>query len=185
MRLETFFEKFEVLAKMPGAVGKLRELVLRLAVQGKLVAQNPDDEPATQLLARIREEQERSIGEGRSRRQETSAPTADDPFLIPESWFKQPIDLSDGENSGKNGGSSGHRTPYKIILCLVTFSGVTQSASLPLSTTQSNAASVMDSCTGPLSIAIAATTYCSMRKIRALPLCFASLLSTSLTLGRI
>jgi type I restriction enzyme S subunit len=36
MRLETFFEKFEVLAEMPGAVGKLRELVLELAVTGKL-----------------------------------------------------------------------------------------------------------------------------------------------------
>lgn len=43
MRLETFFEKFETLAEMPGAVGKLRELVLDLAVRGGLVPNLPDE----------------------------------------------------------------------------------------------------------------------------------------------
>lgn len=47
MRLETFFEKFELFADAPNAIDKVRELILQLAVQGKLVSQDPKDEPAT------------------------------------------------------------------------------------------------------------------------------------------
>jgi type I restriction enzyme S subunit len=39
MRLETFFEKFDQLADAPNAVGRMRELVLELAVRGKLSEQ--------------------------------------------------------------------------------------------------------------------------------------------------
>jgi len=46
MRLETFFEKFELFADGPNAVGKLRELVLELAVQGKLVEQDSNENPS-------------------------------------------------------------------------------------------------------------------------------------------
>src|SRR5262245_17396892 len=45
MRLETFFEKFEQLAEAPNTVEKLRELVIQLAVRGKLVANRAQDEP--------------------------------------------------------------------------------------------------------------------------------------------
>lgn len=44
MRLDTFFEKFEILADTPGAVAKIRELVLELAVQGRLAAPLPADD---------------------------------------------------------------------------------------------------------------------------------------------
>lgn len=54
MKLETFFEKFELLAEAPDAVERLRELVLQLAVQGKLVEQDQDDEPATEIIKRAR-----------------------------------------------------------------------------------------------------------------------------------
>ncbi len=53
MKLETFFEKFDQFADAPNSVVKMRELVLKLAVQGKLVDQLPSDEPATKLLGRI------------------------------------------------------------------------------------------------------------------------------------
>jgi type I restriction enzyme S subunit len=53
MTLETFFEKFDQLADAPDAVEKMRELVLELAIQGKLVAQASDDEPACKQLERI------------------------------------------------------------------------------------------------------------------------------------
>lgn len=53
MRLERFFEKFELFAGAPNAVAKMRELVLELAVQGKLVSQDSADEPALSSLERI------------------------------------------------------------------------------------------------------------------------------------
>ncbi len=53
MRLEAFFEKFELFADAPNAVGKMRELVLELAIQGKLVSQDSADEPALSALERI------------------------------------------------------------------------------------------------------------------------------------
>ena len=56
MRLETFFEKFELFADMPGAVGKMRELVLDLAVTGKLVSQDLLEESGEVLLEKVRTE---------------------------------------------------------------------------------------------------------------------------------
>jgi type I restriction enzyme S subunit len=53
MNTTTFFEKFALLADAPNAVAKMRELVLELAVQGKLVAQSPNDETALLQLERI------------------------------------------------------------------------------------------------------------------------------------
>ena len=53
MRLETFFEKFDQLADAPNAVAKYRELVLELAIQGKLVTQSANDEAAGLQLKRI------------------------------------------------------------------------------------------------------------------------------------
>jgi len=53
MKLDTFFEKFDQFAEVPGAVARMRELVLELAVQGKLVRQDSDDEPASIQLERI------------------------------------------------------------------------------------------------------------------------------------
>jgi type I restriction enzyme S subunit len=50
MTLETFFEKFDVLANAPNGVAKMRELVLELGVQGKLVEQNSSDVPALDTL---------------------------------------------------------------------------------------------------------------------------------------
>ncbi len=67
---------------------KLRQKILDLAIRGKLVPQDPNDEPASLLLERIRAEKERLIKEGKIKRSKTTA-TNDDieaPFEIPESW---------------------------------------------------------------------------------------------------
>ncbi len=53
MTLETFFENFDQFADAPDAVAKMRELVRNFAVTGKLVVQDPNDEPAEALVARI------------------------------------------------------------------------------------------------------------------------------------
>jgi type I restriction enzyme S subunit len=87
MKLETFFKKFEMFADAPNAVAKMRELVLTLAVQGKLVPQDPNDESATKLLERIQKSTERLIKERAIRRQETEPIDSNSaPFPIPQSW---------------------------------------------------------------------------------------------------
>ena len=47
---------FDLIAQAPGGVARLRELILTLAVQGKLVPQDPNDESASELLKKIRTE---------------------------------------------------------------------------------------------------------------------------------
>ena len=70
---------------------KLRQKILDLAIRGKLVPQDPNDEPASVLLERIRAEKELLIKEGKIKRSKKSA-SADKshyenpPFEIPDSW---------------------------------------------------------------------------------------------------
>jgi type I restriction enzyme S subunit len=49
----TFFKHFDLLADQADAVAKMRGVVLELAIQGKVVAQNSKDEPASKLLERV------------------------------------------------------------------------------------------------------------------------------------
>ena len=72
---------------------KLRQKILDLAIHGKLVPQDPNDEPASVLLERIRAEKERLISEGKIKRSRKSAKTTDTPhypqdvpFEVPEGW---------------------------------------------------------------------------------------------------
>ncbi len=69
-------------------VEKLKQAILQLAVQGKLVEQNPNDEPASELLKRIKEEKEKLIAEGKIKRQKELPPIKDGekPFELPKGW---------------------------------------------------------------------------------------------------
>ena len=77
-----------LLAAAPGGVAKLRELILTLAVQGKLVPQDASDESASELLKKIRAENDRLISEGKIKRDKPLAEIADEekPFELPISW---------------------------------------------------------------------------------------------------
>ena len=70
---------------------KLRQKILDLAIHGKLVPQDPNDEPASVLLERIKAEKERLIKEGKIKRCKKSAKTytphyENVPFEVPDSW---------------------------------------------------------------------------------------------------
>lgn len=71
---------------------KLRQKILDLAIRGKLVPQDPNDEPASILLERIKAEKERLIKEGKIKRSKKSAKTSDTPhyenvpFEVPKGW---------------------------------------------------------------------------------------------------
>ena len=78
----------DLLATAPGGVAKLRELILTLAVQGKLVPQDPADEPASVLLQKIRAEKDRLIAEGKIKRDKALLPITDEekPYELPQRW---------------------------------------------------------------------------------------------------
>ena len=71
---------------------KLRQKILDLAIRGKLVPQDPNDEPASVLLERIKAEKERLIKEGKIKRSKKTTKTSDAPhyenvpFEVPKGW---------------------------------------------------------------------------------------------------
>ena len=82
---------------------KLRQKILDLAIHGKLVPQDPNDEPASVLLECIKAEKERLIKEGKIKRSKKSAKTSDTPhypYLLPKGWkwckFQDCMDVRDG-----------------------------------------------------------------------------------------
>lgn len=85
---ETFFNDFAAFADALNGVAKLRELILQLAVQGKLVPQDADDEPAAVLLAKIKAEKERLIQEKKIKKSEPLPPidANEEPFDLPQGW---------------------------------------------------------------------------------------------------
>ncbi|MDD7695016.1 MAG: restriction endonuclease subunit S [Phocaeicola vulgatus] len=86
----------------------LRQKILDLAIHGKLVPQDPNDEPASVLLERIKAEKERLIKEGKIKRSKKSAKTSDTPhyenvpFKVPEGWvwttLEETLELVSGQD---------------------------------------------------------------------------------------
>ena len=77
-----------LLATAPSGVARLRELILTLAVQGKLLPQDPADEPASELLKKVRAEKDRLIAEGKIKRDKPLAEISEEeqPFEVPQGW---------------------------------------------------------------------------------------------------
>jgi type I restriction enzyme, S subunit len=69
-------------------LNKLRQSILQEAVQGKLVPQDPNDEPASVLLERIKEEKERLIKEGKIKKEKPLPSITEDeiPYELPKGW---------------------------------------------------------------------------------------------------
>ena len=72
----------------PYDIQKLRELILELAVRGKLVPQDPNDEPARVLLEKIAEEKTRLVKKGKIKKRNklSDVELEDIPFQLPENW---------------------------------------------------------------------------------------------------
>ena len=64
MNPENLLAHFDRIADAPDALPRLRRFILDLAVRGKLVPQDPNDEPADNLLKRIQMERARLVKEG-------------------------------------------------------------------------------------------------------------------------
>ena len=84
---------------------RLRQSILQEAIQGRLVPQDPKEEPASELLKRIRREKERLVKEGKLKKKDLeSKPIEEDeiPFEVPESWewvrIKEVICLLSGQD---------------------------------------------------------------------------------------
>lgn len=86
--LEKLFGNFEKVIKTKEDVKDIRNLVLSLAVRGKLVSQIEDEEPASKLLQRIKEEKERLVAEKVIKKEKPLPPITEDekPYNIPNSW---------------------------------------------------------------------------------------------------
>lgn len=69
-------------------IKKLRELILELAVRGKLVPQDPNDEPASELLKRIAAEKAELVKQGKIKKQKPLPEISEDekPFELPVGW---------------------------------------------------------------------------------------------------
>ena len=87
---------------------KLRQKILDLAIRGKLVPQDPNDEPASVLLERIKAEKERLIKEGKIKKSKKSAKTSDTPhyenvpFEVPNNWVWTTLGEIFNLQAGKN-----------------------------------------------------------------------------------
>ena len=77
-----------LIATAPAGIQKLRGLILELAVRGKLVAQDPNDEPASELLKRIAQERARLETEGTCKKSKATPLDDNDapPFQLPTGW---------------------------------------------------------------------------------------------------
>jgi type I restriction enzyme, S subunit len=88
MNAERLLQHFERISEAPDAIPRLRRFILDLAVRGKLVEQDPNDEPAAELLKRIQAEKERLVKAGEVKKLESFDPIegSDIPFAIPSGW---------------------------------------------------------------------------------------------------
>lgn len=96
-------DNLPLLTGAPNGAKKLRELILQLAVMGKLVPQDPSDEPASELLKRIAEGKARLVAEGKIKRQKPRAHITETeaPFDLPKDWqWARLGDLSELITSG-------------------------------------------------------------------------------------
>ena len=86
---ERIAEHFDILFNTEGSIDQLKQTILQLAVMGKLVPQDPNDEPASELLKKIVAEKAKLVKEGRIKKDNLRPTISDEErsFHIPASWI--------------------------------------------------------------------------------------------------
>lgn len=81
-------QHFDTLFTTEASIDALKQTILQLAVMGKLVSQDPNDEPASELLKRIEQEKTQLVKEGKIKKQKPLPPVSDEekPFELPVGW---------------------------------------------------------------------------------------------------
>lgn len=81
-------EHFDTLFTTEASIDALKQTILQLAVMGKLVSQDPNDEPASELLKRIAQEKAQLVKDGKIKKQKPLPPISDEekPFELPDGW---------------------------------------------------------------------------------------------------
>ncbi|EKF9436494.1 TPA: restriction endonuclease subunit S [Vibrio cholerae] len=101
-------EHFDTLFTTEESIDQLKQTILQLAVMGKLVPQDPTDEPASELLKRIAEEKAQLVKEKKIKKEKALPPISEDekPFELPNGWgFAHMQDLCELITDGT------HQTP--------------------------------------------------------------------------
>jgi type I restriction enzyme S subunit len=85
---QRIYAHFDTLFTTEASIDALKQTLLQLAVMGKLVPQDPNDEPASELLKRIQAEKAKLVAEGKTKKEKQLAPITDDekPFDLPCGW---------------------------------------------------------------------------------------------------
>ncbi len=81
-------EHFDTLFTTEASIDALKQTILQLAVMGKLVPQDPNDEPASELLKRIAQEKAQLVKDGKIKKQKPLPPISDEEklFELPDGW---------------------------------------------------------------------------------------------------
>ena len=110
---------FDLLFTTEQSIDQLKQTILQLAVMGKLVPQDPNDEPASELLKRIAAEKEELVKQKKIKKQKPLPPISDNekPFQLPKGWeWCRADDICYGITSGstppKTEFSDGEGIPY-------------------------------------------------------------------------
>lgn len=104
-------EHFDTLFTTAASIDTLKQTILQLAVMGKLVKQDPNDEPAAKLLERIAKEKAQLIKEGKIKKQKPlpAITYEEKPFELPNGWAWCRIqDITSKVTDGD------HKTPPRI-----------------------------------------------------------------------
>lgn len=104
-------EHFDTLFTSEASIDALKQTILQLAVMGKLVPQDPNDEPASELLKRIAQEKAQLVKDGKIKKLKPLPPISDEEklFELPDGWEWSRLDhvaskITDGD----------HKTPPRI-----------------------------------------------------------------------